>query len=458
MNGALEFVILETKEKSFFHDFHYSSDYFNSSFCPNRYVAGRVRRDRGQWRINGGLNDLRTLFLIAWVVLVISIINHNFSISSFCRKPLQRGVAGCDRGWDVGGVWKKRLRLWLKYLTVQAATSSVWSARWYGVRLVQAWFPTLLIGERVFRERNLTGSTPPGFPQPCAASLCITLASLPDKSFSQTRLALGPLTGVPSLFLPNPFNFRDMAGHNKWSKVKHTKGPADAKRSNVFAKLSKEITVASKSGGNPDMNARLRSAILNAKAVNMPSDTIERAIKKGTGELGGAVIEEIVYEGYGPGGVAMLVEVATDNRNRSAQDMRTLFSKNNGAFADAGSVAYLFQRRGEVRLEGPAYTEETATELALEVGADDVVDDGEEWALYTSHDKLFTVAAALKDKNVTPKSQKLIYQPSTTLTIADPTVAKQLVRLYETLDEYDDTQNVYANFELTDEAAEALAQ
>jgi len=249
-----------------------------------------------------------------------------------------------------------------------------------------------------------------------------------------------------------------MAGHNKWSKVKHTKGPADAKRSNVFAKLSKEITVAAKSGGNPDMNARLRSAILNAKAVNMPSDTIERAIKKGTGELGGAVIEEIVYEGYGPGGVAMLVEVATDNRNRSAQDMRTLFSKNNGAFADAGSVAYLFQRRGEVRLDHAAYTEESATELALDVGADDVVDEGDERALHTPHDKLFSVAAAFKDKNVLPKSQKLIYQPSTMLTISDPTVARQLVRLYDVLDEYDDTQNVFANFELTDEAAEAVAQ
>ncbi len=248
-----------------------------------------------------------------------------------------------------------------------------------------------------------------------------------------------------------------MAGHNKWSKVKHTKGPADAKRSNAFAKLSKEITVAAKSGGNPDMNARLRSAILNAKAVNMPSDTIERAVKKGTGELGGMVIEEIVYEGYGPGGVAMLVEVATDNRNRSAQDMRTMFSKNHGAFAEAGSVAYLFQRRGEVRLDHTGFTEDQATELALEVGADDVVDEGDEWVLLTMHDKLFHVAAALKDKHVSPKSQKFVYQPSTTLTIADPAVARQLVRLYETLDEYDDTQNVFANFELTDEAAEALA-
>ncbi len=266
-----------------------------------------------------------------------------------------------------------------------------------------------------------------------------------------------PASFAGAHLLPLNPNLSDMAGHNKWSKVKHTKGPADAKRSNVFAKLSKEITVAAKSGGNPDMNARLRSAILNAKAVNMPSDTIERAIKKGTGELGGAVIEEIIYEGYGPGGVAMLVEVATDNRNRSAQDMRTMFSKNNGAFAEAGSVAYLFQRRGEVRLDHAAYTEDQATELALEVGADDVVEEGDDWTLYTAQDRLFTVAAALKEKSITPKSQKIIFQPATTITIADPKTAQQLVRLYDTLDEYDDTQNVFANFELTDEAAEALA-
>lgn len=249
-----------------------------------------------------------------------------------------------------------------------------------------------------------------------------------------------------------------MAGHNKWSKVKHIKGPADAKRGRIFSKLSKEISLAAKAGGGSvDMNARLRSAILSAKSQNMPNDTIERAVKKGTGELGGAAIEEVVYEGYGPGGVAFMVEVATDNRNRSAQDMRTLCTKNNGTFADAGSVAYLFQRRGEIRIDKAPLTEDQATELALDAGADDVTEDEEDWVLYTTLEGLFSVAAALKDKHITTKSQQLIYQPSTLLTIEDPDTARQIVRLYEALDDYDDTQNVFANFELSDEAAAALA-
>jgi YebC/PmpR family DNA-binding regulatory protein len=249
-----------------------------------------------------------------------------------------------------------------------------------------------------------------------------------------------------------------MAGHNKWSKVKHIKGPADAKRGKIFSKLSKEITLAAKAGGgNPDMNARLRSAILSAKGQNMPNDTIDRAVKKGTGEIEGSAIEEIVYEGYGPGGVALMIEVATDNRNRSAQDMRTLFSKGNGTFADAGSVAYQFQRLGEIRIEKGSLTEDQATELALEAGADDVTADEDDWVLYTALEQLFNVAAALKEKNVTTKSQQLIYQPSTIITIDDPAVARQLVKLYDTLDDYDDTQNVFANFELSDEAAATLA-
>lgn len=249
-----------------------------------------------------------------------------------------------------------------------------------------------------------------------------------------------------------------MAGHNKWSKVKHIKGPADAKRGRIFSKLSKEISLAAKAGGGSvDMNARLRSAILSAKAQNMPNDTIDRAVKKGTGELGGAAIEEVVYEGYGPGGVAFMIEIATDNRNRSAQDMRTLCTKNNGTFADAGSVAYLFQRLGEIRIEKAAFSEDQATELALDAGADDVVEDDEDWVLYTTLDKLFLVAGALKDKNIPTKSQQLIYQPSTTITIDDPEVARQIVKLYEALDDYDDTQNVFANFELSDSAAASLS-
>jgi YebC/PmpR family DNA-binding regulatory protein len=247
-----------------------------------------------------------------------------------------------------------------------------------------------------------------------------------------------------------------MAGHNKWSKVKHIKGPADAKRGRVFSKLSKEISLAAKSGGNPDMNARLRSAINAAKAQNMPNDTIDRAVKKGTGELGGAAIEEILYEGYGPGGAALLIEVATDNRNRAANDLRTMLSKNNGTFADAGSVAYMFQRRGEIRLDKAALSEDAIMELALDAGADDVQEDGEDWAVYTPTDKLFAVVGALKEKNIATKSQSLIYQPATSVPVADADTARQLIKLYEQLDDYDDTQNVYANFDISDELLASL--
>lgn len=249
-----------------------------------------------------------------------------------------------------------------------------------------------------------------------------------------------------------------MAGHNKWSKVKHIKAVVDVKRGKIFSKLSKEITLAAKhGGGNPDLNARLRSAILDARAANVPNDNIERAVKKGTGELEGAVLEEITYEGYGPGGVALMIEVVTDNRNRAANDLRVLLGKNNGTFADAGSVAYLFSRRGEIRLPKGKLSEDDATELAIEAGADDVQEDEEDWLIYTATDQLFIVGNALREKGFAPKSQTLVYQPNTTVTITDVTVGKSLLKLYDILDDYDDTQNVHANFEIADEIADSLA-
>jgi YebC/PmpR family DNA-binding regulatory protein len=248
-----------------------------------------------------------------------------------------------------------------------------------------------------------------------------------------------------------------MAGHNKWSKIKRTKAVIDAKRGGVFSKMSKEITIAAKhGGGNPDLNARLRSAISAAKAANVPNDNIERAIKKGTGELGGAVIEEITYEGYGPGGVAFMIEVVTDNRNRAANDLRILLSKNGGTFADAGSVAYQFTRRGELRVDKNGLTEDAAMELALEAGADDVQDGGDEWLLYTATDQLFQVVSALKEKGVTANSPKLIYQASTPIVLTDIDTARAVIRLYDLLDDYDDTQNVHSNFEIDDSIADAL--
>lgn len=249
-----------------------------------------------------------------------------------------------------------------------------------------------------------------------------------------------------------------MAGHNKWSKVKHIKAVVDARRGKVFSKFSKELTVAAKQGGsNPDSNARLRTAILNARAQNMPSDNIERAIKKGAGELEGLSLEEVTYEGYGPGGAAILVEVVTDNRNRSVNDVRMIFSKNGGSIAEAGSVAYLFSRRGEIRLDKSGLSEDQAMELALEAGADDVLDDGDEWLICTTQERLFAVGAALQTRNIASKSQQLVYLPSITVPVSDPAAAKTLVKLYETLDDYDDTQHVHANFEINDEIMAQLS-
>ncbi len=249
-----------------------------------------------------------------------------------------------------------------------------------------------------------------------------------------------------------------MAGHNKWSKVKHIKAVVDAKKGKAFSKFSKELTLASKAGGsNPELNARLRSAILNARAQNMPMDNIERAIKKGAGELEGDSLEEIVYEGYGQGGVAMLVEVVSDNRNRTASDMRLIMSKNGGTFADAGSVSYLFQRKGEIRLDKGSLNEEAAMELALESGADDVQEDEAEWIIYSAVDQLFNVGHALQARRLTLKSQQLTYLPSTTVTLTDLDTTKAFLKLYEALDDYDDTQHIHANFEISDEVLAHLS-
>jgi YebC/PmpR family DNA-binding regulatory protein len=248
-----------------------------------------------------------------------------------------------------------------------------------------------------------------------------------------------------------------MAGHNKWSKVKHIKAVVDAKRGKVFSKFSKEITIAAKLGGsNPDMNPRLRTAILAAKAQNMPNDNIERAVKKGTGELEGAIPEEALYEAYGPAGTAFLIEVVTDNKNRSAADIRSLLNKNGGTFADAGSVAYQFERRGEIRLPAGDFDEERATELALEAGADDVTSDGDSWIFYTPLDSLFTVGAALKELGHEPAGQSLVYVPANNLLLTDADTARQAARLHDILSDYDDTQNVFCNFDIADEIAEML--
>ena len=248
-----------------------------------------------------------------------------------------------------------------------------------------------------------------------------------------------------------------MAGHNKWSKVKHIKGAADAKRSKLFSKLAKEITVAARDGGgDPDLNARLRQAVTNAKKQSLPGDTIERAIKKGTGEIEGVSYEEACYEGFGAGGIALIVEVITDNKNRSFADLRTLFSKNNGNLGGSGSVSHMFDRKGEIKLSEESSDEEEVMLLAIEAGAEDVVNDDELYYVITANDKLSMVANAISASGAQIESQKIIYVPKTTESVRDLSTARQVLRLFAALDDYDDTQNVYGNFDITEHLMEKI--
>src|SRR5438876_954392 len=244
-----------------------------------------------------------------------------------------------------------------------------------------------------------------------------------------------------------------MAGHSKWSKVKRFKGAIDARRGKVFSKLSKEITIAAKTGGgDPDSNPRLRSAIQAARAQSMPNDNVERAIKRGTGEDNAAVhFDEIIYEGYGPGGVALIVEAATDNKNRTAAEVRSIFSKSNGNLASAGSVSYMFHKKGQITVPRDSIAEERLLELALEAGAEELTTDEDQYVIITSHDQLYAVAEALKNAGVTTDGQKFTFIPDTTVPVADENVARQVLRLCDALEDDDDVQNVYSNLEIPDE-------
>ncbi len=250
-----------------------------------------------------------------------------------------------------------------------------------------------------------------------------------------------------------------MAGHNKWSKVKHIKAREDAKKGKVFSKLSKEISIAARDGGgDPSMNPRLRTAVDAAKQVSMPKDNIERAIKKGTGELGGSALEEVTYEGFGPQGIAMIVEVSTDNTNRSVADIRSIFNKANGSMGTTGSVVHQFRRVGQVCIPLEAASEEQLLEVAMEAGAHDVSSDDETHVIHTAPEDLAAVVDALRGQNFPIDSQSLAYLPDASVTIDDPTQAANVLRLYEALDEYDDTLNVFANFDISEAILEeALA-
>jgi len=249
-----------------------------------------------------------------------------------------------------------------------------------------------------------------------------------------------------------------MAGHSKWSKVKRFKGALDAKRGKIFSRFSKEIMVAARMGGGDlYLNPRLRTAVLAARAQNMPSDTIERAIKKGTGEIEGGMVEELMYEGYGPGGVAIIVEAATDNKNRTAADVRSIFAKNHGNLAASGAVSYLFRRKGQIAIGKKGIEEDRVMEAALEAGAEDLITDEDLYIVTTPHDHLYQVGEAMKNAGIHLESQKLTFVPNTTVAVVQEELASQVLRLCDALEENDDVQSVYSNFDISDELLARLS-
>src|ERR1700722_16099147 len=247
-----------------------------------------------------------------------------------------------------------------------------------------------------------------------------------------------------------------MSGHSKWATIKHKKGALDAKRGKLFTKLIKEITVAARmGGGDPGGNPRLRKAITDAKGQAMPGDTIKRAVQRGTGELEGASYEEITYEGTGPGGTLFLVESMTDNKNRTVAEIRKIFEKNNGAMGAAGTAAWAFERKGLLAI-GKEATEDQLMELAVGAGAEDYSDGGDEWQLTTPPDGLNIVLDALEKGGLKVKSSSLAYVPKIKKSLAGRD-AQVALNLAEALDDHDDVQNVYADFDISDEELAALA-
>ena len=249
-----------------------------------------------------------------------------------------------------------------------------------------------------------------------------------------------------------------MSGHSKWANIKHRKGAADAKRGKIFTKLIKEITVAARmGGGDPAANPRLRSAIATAKSVNMPKDNVERGIKKGTGELEGVNYEEILYEGYGPGGVAVLIECMTDNRNRTVAEIRSFFSKAGGNMGESGCVAWMFDKKGSILIDKENVEEEKLMDLAIEAGAEDVVDDGDVFQVLTAPEDFDAVREALEGGGVAFIEAGVSMIPKNEIEVADPKTAGSLMRLLENFEDYEDVQNVHANFDISDEIMEAIS-
>jgi YebC/PmpR family DNA-binding regulatory protein len=248
-----------------------------------------------------------------------------------------------------------------------------------------------------------------------------------------------------------------MSGHSKWATIRRKKEKIDAARGKVFTKLIREIQIASRMGGSdPNSNPRLRTAIDAAKSANMPAANLEKAVKKGAGELDGQVLEEVVYEGYGPAGVAILIECATDNRNRTVGEIRAIFNRRGGAMAEAGAVSWMFERLGYLTLDANQGTEDELMELALDAGASDVKGDGDMWEVFCATSDLYIVKAALEKAGKKVDSAELSFIPKNTVKVEDAGPAKSILALIELLEEIDDAQNVFSNYEMDDALIESL--
>src|SRR5262245_19452450 len=247
-----------------------------------------------------------------------------------------------------------------------------------------------------------------------------------------------------------------MSGHSKWATIKHKKAALDAKRGKSFTRIIKEITIAARSGGDPDGNPRLRTAIVAAKAVSMPSDNIKKAIMRGTGELEGGQIEEVMFEGYGPGGAAVLVNVATDNRNRTVSEIRHVFSKNGGNMGEQGSVAWMFERKSQIFIEGGKTNEEQLMNIVLDAGADDIRSDGEQWEVLSPPDVHEAILKTIEAASI-PIAEAAIAMVPKNLIKLEGKSASGMLKLSEALEDHDDVQNVYSNFDIDEKELEALA-
>jgi len=247
-----------------------------------------------------------------------------------------------------------------------------------------------------------------------------------------------------------------MSGHSKWATTKRHKAMVDAKRGKIFSVIGKEITLSARDGGgDPEFNPRLRTLIIKAKAANMPADNIDRAIKKGTGELGGASIEELLYEGYGPGGVGIIVEVTTDNKNRSASDVRSTLTKHGGKLAGSGALTYNFKRKGQFLIGREKCDEDSLMEVALENDAEDVIVEKEHFEVLCGIGDFDKLSQALSESSIEPDSAELAYVPNSLVKVEDESLARQIMRLIETLDDLEDVKSVHSNYDVDESLLES---